>query len=211
MDLVRVRLRSSRKVLARYAATGLLAGACAVSIFAGSVAASASDSSAAMPGPSSFGKVKPRPTSTPTSTATVQPTATPTVVLTPSPTAATTATVNPTATASSTPTSSPSACTVFNEQSYCLGTISGINSTIYGVGQHIALRGVTVSAVDSLANTIQVWGFDPCPAGMYCGQGSVTGTIAWNGSALPALDDEIDLYGVTITSSLKADGYVKIG
>ena len=32
-----------------------------------------------------------------------------------------------------------------------------------------------------------------------------------NGSALPALDDEIDLYGVTITSSLKADGYVKIG
>ena len=211
MDLVRVRLRSSRKVLARYAATGLMAGACAVSIFAGSVAASASDSSAAMPGPSSFGKVKPRPTSTPTSTATVQPTSTPTVVLTPSPTAATTATVNPTATASSTPTSSPSACTVFNEQSYCLGTISGINSTIYGVGQHIALRGVTVSAVDSLADTIQVWGFDPCPAGMYCGQGSVTATIAWNGSALPALNDEIDLYGVTITSSLKADGYVKIG
>ena len=185
MDLVRVRLRSSRKVLARYAATGLMAGACAVSIFAGSVAASASDS--------------------------VQPTSTPTVVLTPSPTAATTATVNPTATASSTPTSSPSACTVFNEQSYCLGTISGINSTIYGVGQHIALRGVTVSAVDSLADTIQVWGFDPCPAGMYCGQGSVKGTIAWNGSALPALNDEIDLYGVTITSSLKADGYVKIG
>jgi hypothetical protein len=200
MNHLRVRRPSGRKATASAAAM-LLAGVCAVLCFAGPIAASASDARLAKLDLSSSAKLKPRPTSTPTATPTA------TAIATPTPTASTT----PTSTASST--SSPSICTalLFNGQSYCAGTISGVKATIYGLGQRIALRQVSVSAIDPVANTIQVWGFDPCPAGMYCGQGSVTLTVAWNESAKPMPGDDIDLYGVTITSSLRVDGYVQLG
>lgn len=86
-----------------------------------------------------------------------------------------------------------------------------VNRTVYGLGQRIALGGVNVSVVDDQSNTVQVWGFDPCPAGIYCGAGSVTTTVVWDGSPKPVPGDVISLYGVTITSSLRVDGYVKIG
>ena len=75
----------------------------------------------------------------------------------------------------------------------------------------IALGGVNVSVVNDQNNTVQVWGFDPCPPGKYCGAGSVTTTVVWDGSPKPTPGDVISLYGVTITSSLRIDGSVKIG
>ena len=100
---------------------------------------------------------------------------------------------------------------IFNAQSYCAGTLTGVNRTVYGLGQRIGLGGVNVSVVNDQNNTVQVWGFDPCPPGMYCGAGSVTTTVVWDGSSKPVPGDVISLYGVTITSSLRIDGYVKIG
>ena len=99
---------------------------------------------------------------------------------------------------------------IFNAQSYCAGTLTGVNRTLYGLGQRIALGGVNVSVVNQ-NNTVQVWGFDPCPAGKLCGAGSVTTTLVWDGSPKPVPGDVISVYGVTITSSLRIDGSVKIG
>jgi hypothetical protein len=163
--------------------------------------ASAADVHVVNPALSSSGKPRPRPTATPTPSSSPTPTASPiqTTTTAPSPTAA--------------PTASPSGCTVliFNAQSYCAGTLTSVNKTVYGLGQRIALGGVNVSVVNDQNNTVQVWGFDPCPTGMYCGAGSVTTTVAWDGSPKPTPGDVISLYGVTITSSLRIDGYVKIG
>jgi hypothetical protein len=110
-------------------------------------------------------------------------------------------------------TASPSGCTVliFNAQSYCAGTLTGVNRTAYGLGQRIALGGVNVSVVNDQNNTVQVWGFDPCPPDNLCGAGSATTTLVWDGSPKPVPGDVISVYGVTITSSLRIDGYVKIG
>ncbi|HSU36217.1 MAG TPA: hypothetical protein VLJ88_11210 [Propionibacteriaceae bacterium] len=68
-----------------------------------------------------------------------------------------------------------------------------------------------MSVVNDQNNTVQVWGFDQCPAGQYCGAGSVTTTVVWDGSPKPTPGDVISLYGVTITSSLRVEGYVRIG
>jgi hypothetical protein len=151
---------------------------------------------------------RPRPTASPTVSPT--PSSSPTPTTTASPTQTATTAPSPTMTAS--PTASPSGCTVmiFNAQSYCAGTLTGVNRTVYGLGQRIALGGVNVSVVNQ-NNTVQVWGFDPCPAGKLCGAGSVTTTLVWDGSPKPVPGDVISVYGVTITSSLRIDGSVKIG
>lgn len=169
--------------------------------------ASAADVHVANPAWPISGKARPRPTVTPTVSS--SPTPTPTVSSSPTQTATTAP--SPTVTAS--PAASPPGCTVviFNAQPYCAGTLTGVNRTIYGLGQRIALGGVNVSAVNDQNNTVQVWGFDPCPAGQYCGAGSVTTTVVWDGSPKPTPGDVINLYGVTLTSSLRIDGYVKIG
>jgi hypothetical protein len=167
--------------------------------------ASATDVHVTNPAWSSSGKARPRPTVTPT------PTSSPTPTPTASPTQTATTATSPTATAS--PTASPSGCTVmvFNAESYCAGTLTGVNRTVYGLGQRIALGGVNVSVVNDQNNTVQVWGFDPCPTGMYCGAGSVTTTLVWDESPKPTPGDVISVYGVTITSALRIDGSVKIG
>ena len=167
--------------------------------------AAAADVHVANPAWSSSGKARPRPTVTPT------PTSSPSQTPTASPTQTATTAPSPTVTAS--PTASPSGCTVmiFNAQSYCAGTLTGVNRTVYGLGQRIALGGVNVSVVNDQNNTVQVWGFDPCPVGKLCGAGSVTTTLVWDGSPKPVPGDVISVYGVTLTSSLRIEGSLKIG
>jgi hypothetical protein len=161
--------------------------------------------------PSTLAKLRPRPSVTPKPSVTPTPSASPTPTPTASPAQTATTAPSPTVTASTT--ASPSGCTVliFNAQSYCAGTLTGVNRTAYGLGQRIALGGVNVSVVNDQNNTVQVWGFDPCPPGNLCGAGSATTTLVWDGSPKPVPGDVISVYGVTITSSLRIDGYVKIG
>ena len=132
----------------------------------------------------------------------------------PTPTASPTqtATTAPSPTVTASPTASPSGCTVmiFNAQSYCAGTLTGVNRTVYGLGQRIALGGVNVSVVKD-QTTRPGLGIRPLPARQVCGAGSVTTTLVWDGSPKPVPGDVISVYGVTITSSLRIDGYVKIG
>ena len=163
--------------------------------------------------PSSLARLRPRPTVTPKPSVTPTPSSSPTPTPTATPTQTATTAPSPTVTTAPSPTASPSGCTVmiFNAQSYCAGTLTGVNQTVYGLGQRVALGGVNVSVVDDQNNTVQVWGFDPCPTGMYCGAGSVTTTVVWNGSPKPTPGDVISVYGVTITSSLRIEGSVKIG
>jgi len=165
--------------------------------------ASAADVHVINPARSSLGKPRPRPTATPTPFSSPTPTASPIQTTTTAP--------SPTVTAS--PTASPSGCTlmIFNAQSYCAGTLTGVNRTVYGLGQRIALSGVNVTFINTQNNTVQVWGIDPCPPGKLCGAGSVTTTLVWDGSPKPVPGDVISVYGVTVTSSLRIDGSVKIG
>src|SRR6476620_4770209 len=79
--------------------------------------------------PSTLAKLRPRPSVTPK----------PSAIPTPTPTAspAHTATTAPSPTVTASTTASPSGCTVliFNAQSYCAGTLTGVNRTAYGLGQ----------------------------------------------------------------------------
>ena len=137
---------------------------------------------------------RPRPTATP------RPTAPPTATPTPAPTS-----------------SAPTACAFptvsFNGSAYCPATIGAVRTTLYGTGTQVVLRGVTVTAVTTSTVTVAVWASPPCPPGKYCGQLLTLEslTVAWSGTSRPAYGDVLDLFGLTVPTSITPVGYVKTG
>ena len=61
--------------------------------------------------------------------------------------------------------------------------------------------------------TVAVWASPPCPPGKYCGQLLTLEslTVAWSGASRPAYGDVLDLFGLTVPTSITPVGYVKTG
>ena len=159
---------------------------------------------------------RPKPTATATATPTPAPSPTPSPTPTPAPTA--TPSPSPTATPSPSTHTSPSstpppadpcaanAPVLFGGASYCPAYLSYVLATAYGVGQRVVLQGL-VTAVGGTTVTIEAG--SPCyPADAYCGQTLIAAPAAFPaGAPLPGPGEYVNVYGVTVTGGLAADGY----
>lgn len=156
---------------------------------------------------------KPRPTATATATPTA--TASPTATGSPTTQPSATDSAPPSPTSTVTPTSSPSAPTcsatvTYQDQSWCPGTIAGVDRGTYGPGARIVLQGVIVDSVEGSSVTIMGWW---CPPGSYCGGMMEVTTVDFSGlSDVPPVGAWIDLYGITGAPGVfQPVGFVVVG
>jgi len=122
----------------------------------------------------------------------------PTASATPTPTPAPTPAPTPTATPAPTPTPPAPDCdatVIQDSQTWCSGTIAGVDGGQYGVGSRVVLQGLIVESVDG--PDVAVLGFW-CPEGYFCGAIMQAMTIDFSGLAdIPTADSWIDVYGIT--------------
>ena len=104
---------------------------------------------------------------------------------------------------------SSTTCTglAFNGQWYCTATISGVKSTVYGIGQRVVLQNVSVTAKTKTTVTVTALESSPCPAGQYCGATLTTQTLTMSWSkGQPAMGSAVHVFGTTISANLAPVG-----
>jgi len=100
---------------------------------------------------------------------------------------------------------------VIGEQGYCPGYVIGVKRGAYGSGAPIVLQGVTVFGVAGTDATVS--GGPSClDPTKFCGALIPSVTVSLTSlSGRPGIGDVVDVYGITATNSLQADGYTVIG
>lgn len=92
---------------------------------------------------------------------------------------------------------------------YCNATLSSVRSESSVPGRRVVLRDVSVTAVTATTVTVAAIEWGVCPPDRYCGGlGTVVSlTVAWTGTARPVRGAVVNLFGTTITRSVRPAGY----